>query len=373
MAETRAYQLQRINCQEEERTKKGYDIQTYFAMDGGMETSVEGIVKVGEESLLHVNYLPTARIFKLNLKWKSSKENGFAVNLTTGYWQSKKQLDETEPSDDLRFVKLFTSDTANALYLQPVKSLGLEGGHAGVVTLMYAMKRAIENHFQVESNEIGATIMGDSESPNIFIYESAEGSLGILSQIAEKPSVYKAIMQEAYKICFFKDGEDVEGEVLPATYDDLLSYYNQQHHEIIDRNLIRSALTLLLETAIEPITNKAFSSYEEHYQHLQATRDPNSSTEDQFLKYLRKNGLRLPDASQPNIEQMFVRPDFVYHPNVVVFRDGTPHNRTDVIQVDAEKRAALKNAGYQVLVWRYDQDLGDFVARRPDIFKKVKE
>jgi hypothetical protein len=40
---------------------------------------------------------------------------------------------------------------------------------------------------------------------------------------------------------------------------------------------------------------------------------------------------------------------------------------------DSEKRLALKNAGYQVLVWHYLASLDEFVARRPDIFKRVKE
>ena len=38
---------------------------------------------------------------------------------------------------------------------------------------------------------------------------------------------------------------------------------------------------------------------------------------------------------------------------------------------DTEKRNALKNAGYQVLVWYYKNSLDEFVAKRPDIFKKV--
>ena len=373
MAETRAYELQRITCQEEERTKKGYDIQTYFAVDGGFENTTEGIVSVGDEKLLHIHYLPTCRIFKLNLKWRASRENGFTINLNTGYWQSKKQKEEKGEGDEIKDVKLFTSDIANALYIQPIKSLALGGGSNVVITLMFAIKRAIENYFQVESNEIGATIMGDQEAPNILIYEAAEGSLGVLSQIMDNPSLYKAIMTEAYKVCFFKNGVEEEGEVLPATYDDLLSYYNQFYHQQIDRNLIRETLRSLTESAVEVLANKSFSSYDEQYQFLQSARDPNSSTEDKFLKYLYQHGFRLPDESQPRIPDMYVRPDFKYSPNICVFCDGTPHDTIRVQEDDSEKRLALKNAGYQVLVWHYLASLDEFVARRPDIFKRVKE
>lgn len=372
MAETRAYELQRINCQEEERTKRGYDIQTYFSVDDGFENTIEGIVSIADDKLLHIHYLPTCRIFKLNLKWRASREHGFTINLNTGYWQSKKQKEENNEKDEIKDIKLFTSDTANALYIQPIKSLGLKGDGAGVITLMFAIKSAIENYFQVESNEIGATIMGEDSAPNILIFEASEGSLGVLSQIVDNPSLYKAIMNEAYKVCFYKNGIEETGDVLPATYDDLLSYYNQFYHQQIDRNYIRDALKNLKESKIEIISNKSFSSYDEHYAFMQASRDPNSSTEDQFLKYLYKNKLKLPDAAQPKVPAMYVCPDFYYKPNVYIFCDGTPHDDANVKKDDFEKRTSLKNAGYQVLSWYCKDPLEEFINRRPDLFKKVK-
>jgi len=372
MAETRAYELQRITCQEEERTKKGYDIQTYFAVDGGFENTTEGIVSVADEKLLHIHYLPTCRIFKLNLKWRASREYGFTINLNTGYWQSKKQKVENGAADEIKDVKLFTSDTANALYIQPIKSLGLGSGSNGVITIMFAIKRAIENYFQIESNEIGATIMGVEDAPNILIYESAEGSLGVLSQIIDNSSIYKAIMIEAYKVCFYKNGVEEKGEVLPATYDDLLSYYNQFYHQKIDRNLVRDALRNLKESTVEVLTNKSFSSYDEQYQFLQASRDQTSSTEEKFLKYLYENKFKLPDEAQPKVKDMFVRPDFYYKPNIMIFCDGTPHDDERVKRDDNEKRSALKIANYQVLTWYYKDSLEAFVAKRLDVFKKVK-
>jgi len=337
---------------------------------------MEGVVSVDGENLLHIHYFPTCRIFRLNLKWRASKENGYSINLTTGYWLGKKQKEEkieAGEGDNVKDVKLFTSDTANALYIQPIKSLALEGGNKGVITLMFAIKRAVENYFQVESNEIGATIMGDEEAPNILIYESAEGSLGVLSQIMDNPSLYKAIMTEAYKICFIKNEVEEEDEVLPATYDDLLSYYNQYFHQLIDRNLIRDALRSLRDSKVVINSNRSFSSYEEQYNFLQSARDPNSSTEDRFLKHLFRNGIKLPDEAQPDVDEMYVRPDFYYKPNVFLFCDGTPHDTPAIKKDDEEKRAALKNAGYQILSWYYKDSLDKFIARRPDIFKKVKD
>jgi very-short-patch-repair endonuclease len=105
---------------------------------------------------------------------------------------------------------------------------------------------------------------------------------------------------------------------------------------------------------------------------MQAARDPNSSTEDKFLNYLYNNSLRLPDEAQPHIQNMYVRPDFLYKPNICVFCDGTPHDKDVVKEDDLEKRNALKSAGFQVLSWHYLDSLDEFVAKRPDIFKKVR-
>ncbi len=373
MSETRAFELQRITCQEEERTRKGYEIKTYFYIENGFENTTEALVKLSEEKLLHIHSIPAARLVKLNFKWKASNEQGYSLNLKNGHWQ-KKSDEKDAVSDDIRKIKLFTSDTANALYIQPVKALGLKGNKDGVITLMYALKRGIENYFQVESNEIGVTIMGETETPNIMIYEASEGSLGVLSQIVDTPDVYKAVMQEAFNICFVVNDKEVPDEdLLPATYEDLLSYYNQMDHLVIDRRLIRQALINLKNSVVEVLSNKSFSSYDEQYQFIQASRDPNSSTEDKFLKYLFENKIRLPDEAQPKIEDMFVRPDFFYKPNIYVFCDGTPHDDAKIKKDDLEKRSALKSAGYQVLSWYYKDPLDVFVKSRPDIFKKISE
>ena len=374
ITETKAYELQRITCQEEERTRRGYDIRTYFAVEGGFDSINEAVVKMAKEKLLHIHAIPAARLVNISFKWRTSPEMGYALNLKNGYWQTKKQETEEDNNDDIRRIKLFTTITANALFIQPVEALAIQGGKDGVITLMYALKRAIENHFQIEANEIGATIMGEADIPNLLIYEASEGSLGVLSQIVDNPATYKAVMRNAFDFLFMKDGVEIpEEDLIPASYDDLLSYYNQIHHQSINRNYIRESLRMLKESEVEVLTSKSFSSYDEHYQSLQATRDPNSSTEDQFLKFLYKKGLKLPDEAQPIISDMYVRPDFKYKPNIVVFCDGTPHDDPAVKNDDIEKRKALNDDGkYQVLVWYYKDSLDDFVAGRPDVFKQVR-
>ena len=374
MPETKAYEMQRITCQEEERTRKGYDVKTYFSVDDDFERMTQAHIIHDGTKLIHIHSIPAARLVHVNHKWRNSpKETGYPINLKNGHWQNKTQEKEEGQGDNIRRVRLFTTVTSNALYMQPVKSLPLGGKKEGVITFMYAFKRAIESSFQVEPNEIGVTIMGELDMPNILVFESAEGSLGILSQIVENPQIFKSVMKEAFEICFMKDGIEIpDDELVPATYDDLLSYYNQVHHQAINRSYIRDGLRMLCDSTLEVLTSKQYSSYDEHFNALEASRDPNSSTEEKFLKYLYDKGLRLPDVAQPIVADMYVRPDFLYKPNICVFCDGTPHDNPSIKEEDRLKRSALKEAGYQVITWYYKESIDEIIKKRPDIFKPVK-
>ena len=114
-------------------------------------------------------------------------------------------------------------------------------------------------------------------------------------------------------------------------------------------------------------------SYDEQYQALEAARDHNSSTEYEFLKYLYEHRLRLPDKAQPTFhDQYFVQPDFMYDDRIVIFCDGTPHDRPEIQEDDRNKREVLEEAGYIVLSWHYATPLKDFVDCYKDIFTPVK-
>ena len=78
------------------------------------------------------------------------------------------------------------------------------------------------------------------------------------------------MVEAGQALCRFDDPEYKE----PASYDDLLSYYNQRDHKIIDRHLIQDALEKLRICTIEIQTNTGFKSYEDQYQSLLRNLDP---------------------------------------------------------------------------------------------------
>ena len=367
MAESRAEEIDRISCEEEERVSKGFDIHTYFSIDGGqIERIRKAVVRSSENHLLNIRYIPAARLVHVNFKWRAQEAEGFPMGMMSGDWRSSPPEPGSPITEPFRRVKLMTSNLADALYIEPIQPLGLKP--EGVITLQHALKRAIETVFQVEPSEIGVVTVGDPESPNILLYEAAEGSLGILSQFVENIHAFRNVVEQAIAICRYDDPE-YKG---PASYDDLLSYYNQRDHKIIDRHLIRDALEKLRLCTIEIQANQSFSSYDDHYQTLLRGIDPNSSTERRFIDYLYENGLRLPDAAQKRVDGLYVQPDFYYEPRIWVFCDGTPHDDPAIREDDSEKRQAIIARGDEVWVYHYRDNLAEIVAARPDIFRKVR-
>jgi len=366
MAETRSERMMRISCEEEERLSRGYDISTYFSVPAGIDTIKKARVTNEGEDFIYLRYIPVARLVQINEKWRVSKEDGFLMGMRSGIWKRQSVLDRPDQSEEHRRVKLFTTDTADALYIEPTKPLALKNN--GILTLQYALKQAIENVFQIESREIGATLIGDPERPNILLYESSEGSLGVLSQFVDDPSTFNKVISEAIHLCRFDNSDYTE----PASYDDLLSYYNQRDHQKINRFLIKDALEKLKICKIEIISNPAFRDYNEHYQHLLKSFDPSSSTELEFLGYLYKHGYRLPDKAQQYMEGIYSQPDFFYEPDIHVFCDGKPHDDPKVRKHDKEVRQAIRNKGEQVIVYYYKDQIESVIKKRPDVFKKVK-
>lgn len=375
-----ANEEEKITCQEEERSRKSYKTDIFFSSDDPASIS-ESDLRLEENHLANIKYIPSCRLTYFLSSKNETNSNGFPFDTHTGEWISqdradilrKKEQESPELAGRLQYVKLFTETTANAIYIQPSNALLLQD-KAAVRTFMYAFKQAVEDVFQIEGSEIGCEIMGEGSLPNIFIYENAEGSLGVLARVVEEPESYRQVVKRAYEICFDNpEYSDAElSSLTPADYTNLLNYYNQPYHQQIDIRKIYKTLKLMQEVVPETHAAGQRMGYDEQYASLEAARDHNSSTEYEFLKYLHDHRLRLPDKAQPTFPgEYYVQPDFMYGDRIVVFCDGTPHDRPEVKADDMAKRELLEDAGFIVLSWHYRTPIEDFVASHPEIFTPV--
>lgn len=376
-----ASETEKITCREEERNRKYYVSKSFFSSDDPRSIRKCELLS-NDQHLANISHIPACRITYFLESSNETNGNGFALDVKNGDWVSADRLQKIrseadqhpEEADRIKFVKLFTETTANAIYIQPLDALLLRDKDA-VRTFLYAFKQAIEDVFQIESSELGADVMGEKTIPNIFIYENAQGSLGVLSRLVDEPESYRAVVNRAYEICYntLEPLSDEEIEALtPADYSNLLNYYNQPYHQVIDIRKIYKALRIMAEAKVEVRGAGQTRSYDEQYELLEAERDHNSSTEYEFLKYLHNHRLRLPDKAQPMFpDEYYVQPDFQYGDRIVVFCDGTPHDRPEVQEDDKNKREVLRNAGYVVLAWHYATPLEQFINEHPDIFTPV--
>jgi superfamily II DNA/RNA helicase len=374
LSESEGIPQERISCIEEERNSSGYEIAEYFRYPQGISSTKNATIQSGGVDLMNMIYGQSTELIKINWKSKRSPAEGFAIDKRNGKWLTQKDLEKQETMDNKKDVLVFVRDTADTLYIQPLSSLNLSPDQ--VTSLSYAIKRGIERLFQVEENEIGVRVMGTKEKPNILIYEASEGSLGILSQLIQEPVRMKELFTESYRCMHFDPNTREEtdfGKSLPkASYQDLLSYYNQRDHDILNRREVKEVLEQLMDCDYSP--NQGSNDYDSQYKYLIDNYDRNSATEKPFIEYLHKNKLALPDKAQVNMAEFYISADFVYNTQdgpVLIFCDGSVHDDERVKIKDGHQRQLLKDAGYDFIEWHYTEKIEDLMIRRKDIFRKV--
>ena len=370
LGESKGHGVMRITCEEEDRTQEGYETRTWFRYPKGFEGLPHRCYAAEDQGLLNLRYLPACSIVTVNEGWRLGDQDSFWIDTRTGSSlrgsPSPKMGSAAANSDPNHYkrVRIFTTETADAVYIEPLHALNLAPD--GRVTLA-VRPTPVHRGTMAGQERDRRSLVGDPESPNILIYENAEGSLGILSDLVSDPEAISRVAAEPREICGFED----DSNRLKASYDDLLTYYNQREHARIDRFTIRNALGLLAGLRGE-VRLGAGANYEARWHELREQVHAAASTEVRFLDALHERGLRLPTPLRTDGGVFACRPDFFYEPKVLLFCDGKPHDALSTREDDNRKRDALRERGWQVLVWRYDQDLGAFFGARPDVFKKVK-
>ncbi len=281
--ETRA--TTRISANEEERLRKGYELQTVyrFAEDNKTRCFSQSNLNLDGELVGKLTYGPNAKLWVLNLGWRKRKNmsvKGFNINPMTGCWESDPGDTDTPDQVDTDNTRVapqrivpFVEDTKNILIYEPVRSLMGDKCYSltTMATIASALQRAIEEEFQIEQSELAVKMMpSDDACTSILFYESSEGGAGVLTELVRNASAMSRVACRALSIMHYTwDGmDDVTGKITPpksvdllqdtekdapngcvsGCYRCLLSYYNQPQHGVIDRR-DPDTLEILLELA----------------------------------------------------------------------------------------------------------------------------
>ena len=364
----------RITSDEEERQRQGYEMITTFRFseENGRMRAIAVAVEEDHERLIGLRYCPAATLWRINLGWRRRENKsvyGFSVDTNTGEWTSDSQAptdtedDTVKGSASVQRISPFVRDTRNILILQPL----IELNEKTLVSLQYAIKRGIEQEFQLEESELAAEpLPGRDHRRAILFYESAEGGAGVLTRLASDKTAMARVARKALEICHFKsksgqwtgteDLIDLKEDCEAGCYRCLLSYYNQPEHPLIDR--CEPEMTGLLcrlargSSSVLELKRDSRDSFEEL---LNAS---SSSLEKAWLNFIKDNGFRLPDRAQPLAPEFGTRPDFAYTElQTLVYVDG-PHHQAMVKEKEDEAiTRRLADAGYTVVRFPVDQSL----------------
>lgn len=381
MATVRGFRVERITCDEEERIREGFQIETKyrFAPSPDGRTLQQQATARDPESreLLQLTFAPQGELWRVNQRWRRSARPGFTLDIKNGYWARRPDDDDHAPDasgNDLRTgIRPFVRDTRNLLLIRPTAD-GVKITDRFLVTLGYALQRGMQLLFQVEQQEIAMEQIGEGENLRLLYWEAAEGGNGIWQRLIEYPDALAKVAEKALEACHFdpSTGEERPGwaeRCSRACYDCLLSYSNQPTHPLIDRHLIREFLLTILKSIT---TKKTERNRAEQYAWLEERRDQNSTFERDFLKLLYDTGRRLPDRAQYRPQQqVYAEADFYYErdglPGVCVFCDGPEHDQPVRKESDERERGKLGDLGYRIVTIRYDSGLEDQLTANKDV------
>ena len=371
----------RINSDEEERVRLGYELITSvkFADVGGNASFKTASLKFEGNSVAQLQYGNAATIWRINLGWmrrKDKEQKGFVLDVERGYW-ARNDEDPDDPTDPLsgRTAKVipFVEDRRNALMFEPNNALS----PTVMASLQSAIKNAIQVEYELEDNELAAEPLPKRDDRRlILLYESAEGGAGILRRLVDDADAFARIARRALLLCHFNPdtGEDLRRAVRAredceaACYDCLMTYSNQSDHDLLDRKAIVELLMSYAKGRVH--TAPTAVPRAQHLENLMKLTD--SELERKWLRLLEEKNLHLPSSAQVLIERCQTRPDFVYDEHLVaIYIDGPPHDYPERRKRDEHQTECMENAGFTVIRFAHSDDWLSRVAEFPNVFGRL--
>ncbi|XGU18572.1 DUF1998 domain-containing protein [Rhodococcus sp. 3Y1] len=247
----------RISADEEERQRAGHEIVTSirFEPHGERAGQLTSTLTAGGDTLATMTYGDTALIRRMNVGLRRRKDKdikGHLLDTVEGKWAREADLakndgaSDTTGGDRVQRVVPYVEDHRNALLMHLSATIPDEQRMAA----MYALKRAVEAVFQLESNELAVEPMPGGSTPDawsrLLFFEAAEGGAGVLRRLATEEQQMHAVARKAMEILHYDPdtGKDLgkakhaAEACAQACYDCLLSYGNQWDHQLLDRHCV---------------------------------------------------------------------------------------------------------------------------------------
>jgi hypothetical protein len=372
----------RVGADTEERLRQGYNVETRFRMPAvGVLTSDGDADGVS----FHVSYLHHADLMQVNTGLRASKDRrGFRLcqkcrlwNPPDDHYTSDRSTCQPEDENLVEEVVVIAEASHDMLVLDVDAPADFADNHATLEqygwSLLYALQAGISTRFGIDQSEIGGHLFAHPDRPDagvrILIFETDEGGVGILKRVPD-PAVWPEICRRSLEVLHvLDDGGEEPDACEKSCYECLRSFYNQWHHENLDRKLVLPFLTAgasgtITFTPVAQIADWALVLGADQW---------DSDTEQQIAQAIQQAGLPAPTAIHKLIpaEEPVAEADLYYDADgarIAVMLDGSFHTDRTQRAVDEDKRNKLRALGYTVVIVGAAELDGDIAKLR----KKLK-
>jgi superfamily II DNA/RNA helicase/very-short-patch-repair endonuclease len=373
----------KINSDEEERMRQGYQIRTairFSEREGHLEryNAVALLEEDEEQRVVTLSYGSAATIWRINFGWwrnKDEQKSGFKLDFERGYWGKDDEEISDDQGDELsqrvKRVIPFVEDRRNCLLLE--LELTPRPDIESMASLQAALKNAIQVKYQLEDNELAAEpLPDDADRQRLLFYEASEGGAGVLRRLIDEPEALSEVALVALDLCHYTaDGNDllhapgVTENCETACYYCLMTYANQRDHRLLDRKKVFTMLRMLAQTKVHLSTTERPRAQEL----LQLTQQSTLDIEQRWLQMLQEGGYRLPSATHKQLDFCNATPDFLYEEQqVVIYVDGGAEEYPERSARDSAESETLEDYGYMILRFGALADWAVIFSQNPYIF-----
>jgi hypothetical protein len=274
-----AYRRGRVGADEEERIRRGFEIEPSYRMGA--------IQHRGELAELLVRYSHGGELLLINAGRRGADELGFSQCTRCHRWDvDVDHVVAGTPCGDSgaeveRRIVLFVHGSHDML------ELTVEAGK-DALSFATALVQGIQLAFQLDSSEInGYAFVPDDGPSRVLLYETDEGGIGVLAALGRGEGWTRLIDTTLHALHVDpQTGEEQPGACASACYDCLLTFYNQQHHRVLDRRPAIELLRAMRGSAYTPTAPDALG-YDRLIEHSQGI-------EGEVLEAMRRRGLPAP-------------------------------------------------------------------------------
>jgi SOS-response transcriptional repressor LexA len=378
-----ARQRGRIAADEEERQRRGFDVQPFFQHAANSQSLR---LTSGETEIGNMTGSALGHLLLANFGFRATDEAGFRYCEKCRRWiggddAEERHIDENGKNscpaggtveDIRRGVVIYTQGTYDFITLElpvppgtPARSFGW--------SVLHALRDGFEVAYSAEESELGGALYWTSDSDatvQVLIHETDEGGAGLLANLREAEG-WQRVAERALEILHVnpKTGEDMPDACERACYDCLLSFYNQREHQLLDRKAAVPFLLKLRSIVLHGAQTQTWESFVAN----------GVGSEPTVIKRLRDLGFPTPVGQHSLVkdgDQPITEADLLYPHDVVVWIQGAPHHRPWVQQRDEKLRRQLRALGYRLVeIWpeRIDDGVAELAGRlgRNDILSKL--